>query len=101
LNNTSANHITLAIKVTPNASKNEVLGSSEGIWRLKIAAPADKGKANKELIEFLSKRLRIRKSDVTIIKGYTSHNKKIAITGLTLKEVIARLQPDNSQPFTG
>ena len=61
-----AGAITLNVKVTPNASKNEILGLTDGTWRVKIAAAPDKGKANKELIEFLSKRLGVKKSSISL-----------------------------------
>lgn len=81
----------LSIKVQPNAGRNEVVGVTDGIWRIKIAAPPDKGKANKELIEFLSKLLELRKDSITILKGHTSHNKIIVIEGMKAEEVEGRL----------
>lgn len=85
-----AGAITLNVKVTPNASKNEVLGLTDGTWRVKIAAAPDKGKANKELIEFLSKRLGVKKSCISILKGQTSHNKLVAVAGIMQEEIAKR-----------
>ncbi len=85
------NQARISVKVQPNAGKNELLGQLNGVWKIKIAAPPDKGKANKELIEFLSDCLQIRKDSVEILKGQTSHNKIISINGLTLDEVVKRL----------
>ena len=87
----SNNHTKIAFKVIPNAGKDEIVGFAQGIWRVKIVAPPDKGKANKELIEFLSKTLRIKKGQVTILKGLTSHNKIVAVEGLTSGEAEAGL----------
>jgi uncharacterized protein len=81
----------ISVKVMPNAGKNEISGLTGDVWRIKIAAPPDKGKANKELIEFLSKILEISKDSLTLIKGHTSHNKIIAIYGLTISSVNSRL----------
>jgi len=83
--------IRIPIKVQPNAVKNQVVGLSNGAWRIKIAAPPDKGKANKELVEFLSEVLGLRKDQVTIVKGHTSHNKLVSVGGLTQAEVEVRL----------
>jgi uncharacterized protein (TIGR00251 family) len=85
-----AGAITLNVKVTPNASRNEIMGLTDGTWRIKIAAAPDKGKANKELIEFFSKRLGIKKSSISILKGQTSHNKVVAINGITQEEIVKR-----------
>jgi uncharacterized protein (TIGR00251 family) len=87
----SNDSVNLSLKVQPNAGKNEVVGSTNGVWRIKISAPPDKGKANKELIEFLSDILGQKKDHLTIIKGHTSHNKLLTIEGLTQAEVNARL----------
>jgi uncharacterized protein len=53
----SENAVKISIKVLPNARKNEIGGFSNDILRVKIAAPPDKGKANKELIDFFSDKL--------------------------------------------
>jgi uncharacterized protein len=76
----------LAVKVTPNAGRNEITGFREGVWHIKIGAPPDKGKANKELIDFLSERLGIKKSAILIIKGHAGRNKVIVIEGLASEE---------------
>ena len=87
----SINHIKLSIKVQPNAGKNQIVGLTNEVWRIKIAAPPDKGKANKELIEFLSSVLGLEKNRLDIIKGHTSHNKIVAVDGLTRAEIDTRL----------
>ncbi len=77
----------------PNAARNELAGFSEGVLRVKVAAPPVKGKANKELIAFLAQKLGLSKGDLTILKGHTSRNKLISIVGLTREELNQRLSP--------
>ncbi len=69
----------LRISVNPNSSKNEITGYNEAKKSLKvnIAAPPDKGKANKEIIKFFSKLL---KKKVNIIKGLKSRDKVLQIS---------------------
>ncbi len=83
----------LAVKVTPNASRNEIMGFTDGVLQVRIAASPVKGKANKELTDFLSKALGLRKSSVSIVKGQTSRNKVIAIEGISRDEIISRFSP--------
>jgi hypothetical protein len=83
--------IRLAVKVTPNAGRNEITGFDEDTLRVKIAAPPDKGKANKELVDFLSGRLGVKKTSVAIIRGLTSRNKVISVTGISREEIIKRI----------
>jgi uncharacterized protein (TIGR00251 family) len=79
--------------VHPNAARNELAGFSEGVLRVRVAAPPVKGKANKELIAFLAQKLGLSKGDLTILKGHTSRNKVISIAGLTREELNQRLSP--------
>ncbi len=81
----------ISVKVQPNAGRNQVVGLANGVWKVKIGAPPEKGKANRELVEFLSERLGLRKDAVTVIRGETSHNKIILIEGLTEAEIGQRL----------
>jgi len=81
----------LTVKVTPNANRNEIIAFSNGVLQVRIAAPPVKGKANKELTDFLSKTLGVRKSSISIVKGQTSRNKVIAIEGMSREDIIKRL----------
>lgn len=82
--------VKITVRVQPGARKNEVLGFQEDILRVKIAAPPVEGKANRELIVFLSEVIGIRKSDITIEKGETAKRKVLGITGITKAQVMER-----------
>src|SRR5450830_1474932 len=82
--------IKITVRVQPGARKNELLGFQEDILRIKIAAPPVEGKANRELIVFLSEVLGIRKSDITIEKGETTKRKTVGITGATKTQIMER-----------
>ena len=66
------------IRVSPNASKNEIIISDDMI-KLKITTQPLEGKANKAVIELLSKQLKVPKSNFEIVKGQTSKDKTILI----------------------
>ncbi|MFC1861301.1 DUF167 domain-containing protein [Chloroflexota bacterium] len=83
----------LSLRIHPNVARNEVVGMVEGVLRIKIAAPPDKGKANRKLISFLSKCLNVSKDHLDIVSGLTSRNKVIAIEGLDREEALKRLLP--------
>jgi uncharacterized protein (TIGR00251 family) len=85
--------VELWLRVHPNAVRNELAGFAEGVWRVKVAAPPVRGKANQELIAFLAQKLGLSKGDLTILKGRTSRNKLISIVGLTQEELNQRLKP--------
>ncbi len=83
----------MSLSVHPSAPRNEVIGCTGGTWQVRIAAPPVKGKANRELIDFLSKALGISKGCITIVSGHTSRRKLLAIEGLTSDEIAQRLLP--------
>ena len=80
----------ITVQVQPNASENRVVRFEGGVWYLRIAAQAVKGKANRELIRFLSDILGVSKTMITIEKGMTSRRKVIAIEGVSEEEVEAK-----------
>jgi len=86
----------ISLRVHPNAARNEIIGFKEGILQVKVAAPPVKGKANTELIAFLSKTLDVGKGSLSLIKGHTSRNKVIAIQGMNQNDIITRLSPMSS-----
>lgn len=77
------NGIKFSVKVIPNASKNEIICTEEGLIKIKITVPPVEGKANTKCIEFLSDILRIPKTSISIVSGQTSKNKTIFIEGDT------------------
>ena len=79
----------LALKVTPGAKKNEILGWEEDypqvgrVLKVKIAAPPVEGKANKEIVLFLAKALGIPKSSVEVVHGTSGRIKLVEIPDQT------------------
>jgi hypothetical protein len=68
--------IIVNIKISPNSKKNEIIKENESI-KIKITAQPIDGKANKAVIEYLSKNFKIPKTSIEIIKGETSKEKTI------------------------
>ena len=82
----------ISVHVNPNARQNKVVGFQDGLLKVMIAAPPTRGKANQELLRFLSDLLRISKSNFSIEKGATSKKKIVAISGLSQNEVLRLLE---------
>lgn len=68
----------LNLKISPNASKNEIIFVEDGV-KVKITAQPIDGKANKALIEYFSKFFKIPKTSISIIRGETSKEKTLYI----------------------
>ena len=65
--------------VKPNSAKNFIEGAYLGRIKIRIASPPEKGKANRELIKFISEKLEIPKKNIKIISGEKSHIKVLEI----------------------
>ena len=71
----------LSIKVVPKSSRNEIVEvQADGTWRVKVAAVAEKGKANVELCDFLAHEFGVARSRVEIVAGHTSQRKQVVIS---------------------
>lgn len=70
--------ILLRIKISPNSSKNQVIIDGDVI-KIKVTAQPIEGKANKAVIEYLSKQIKIPKTSIEIVKGDTSKEKTLFI----------------------
>lgn len=88
---TTKGGVRLHLFIQPKSSKNEVVGSHNGLLKIKITAPPVDGKANECLIEFLSDVFDIPKRDITIIRGETGRNKTVELSGLTEEAVKTKL----------
>jgi uncharacterized protein (TIGR00251 family) len=79
--------IVLNIRVIPRASRCELAGVQGDALKLRITAPPVEGAANKECVRFLSGMLGVKKSQIKIIAGHRSKNKKVSILGITRKDI--------------
>jgi uncharacterized protein len=84
-------HCTLALKVIPNAPRNEIAGRLGDAVKIKIHAPPLEGRANEALCDFLAERLALPRRSVSVMRGDTSRLKIVRIQGLSLDEVNSRL----------
>ena len=82
----------IAVRVTPRSSKNEIVEvQTDGTVRIHITAPAEDGKANEELVAFLSDILRVPKTRIDIVAGSSGRDKLIAVVDMDAQEVHDRI----------
>lgn len=79
------------MRVTPRASKDELLGWQDGALRVRLRAPPVEGRANEALVRLLAERLGIAPSRIEVVSGGAARTKRLRIVGLTEGEVLARL----------
>jgi uncharacterized protein (TIGR00251 family) len=72
--------VTLRVKVVARSAKSKVAGElGDGVLKVKIAAPPEKGKANEELCRVLAEHYGVPKSAVSIASGHTASLKLVKI----------------------
>ena len=73
-------YIVLKIKAQPQASKSEFCGLyGEDAIKVRVAAPAVEGAANKELAKFLAKQFKVPKTSVAFVSGQNSKVKLVKV----------------------
>lgn len=81
------------VKAQPNAGKNAVTCEHNGMLKVKIACAPERGRANEELIGYLSGLLNVSKSRVQVVKGMASREKTVVISGMTKADFLRLIQP--------
>lgn len=81
----------LPVRAQPGARKAGVLGEQNGALKVAVTAPPEDGRANQALIEALRDMLRLKRSQVELISGQASRDKRFLIRGLTRAELEERL----------
>lgn len=89
---TGADSVECQLKIVPGSSRTSIEGELDGMLKMKVAAAPEKGKANKEVVAFLAKRLGIRKNDIEILSGHTNPVKRIQIKGVGASQLEALIQ---------
>lgn len=84
--------VSLAIKLQPRASANEIGDPLGNELRIKVTAPPVDAAANEALIRLLAERLNCPRSAVQLLRGHTSRHKVVKIYGFASDEILAKLR---------
>lgn len=84
---TRAEGVVLPVKAQPGAGKNELRGVQDGALKVCVTQVPEKGKANKAIVEYLAKALKIRKSQISLLSGELSSQKKFLVADIDETEL--------------
>ena len=79
------------ITLIPRASKTCVDGELGDALKIRLQAPPVDGQANKALLQFLKKQLKVSGSQLALVAGAKNRSKRIRVTGLTELDIRERL----------
>ena len=83
--------VSLAVKLQPRASIDEIGEALGPELRIKVTAPPVDAAANEALIRLLAERFDCPRSAVQLVRGHTSRHKIIKLHGFSADDVLARL----------
>lgn len=78
---------TISIQAQPRASRTEVVSEHDGWLKVRVAASPVDGAANTEIINWLSKQLKVPKADIEFLSGERGRRKVALIHGLSVAEI--------------
>ena len=89
----------LRLTVAPGAQRTQVVGLYGDRLKVRLAAPPEKGSANRELIDFLARALNLPKSSFKLTGGAQSRSKVVAVYDLSpdLSDRLCRLVPASKE----
>lgn len=82
----------LAVRAQPGARRTGIVGEQNGALKVAVAAPPDKGKANAAVQEVLCDALSLKRSQVELVAGPASRDKKFLLRGVTTEALTVRIQ---------
>lgn len=81
----------ISLKVVPSSGRQECVLDKSGELKCYVKSQPERGLANKELINFLSKALKVPQVSIMLLSGDTARKKKIKIDGLETYEQLLKL----------
>jgi uncharacterized protein (TIGR00251 family) len=90
--------VILSVRVVPKASRSEIVGLEGDTLRVRVAAPPERGKANKELIKLLAGTFGVRNNQVEIVSGQKARRKRVRVEGVDSRTVLTLLTDNGLSP---
>ena len=89
------------LRVSPGAARARVVGrhgpAQNGVWKVRVAAAPERGKANDAVLALLAETLAVPRSSVTLVSGGGSRDKIVKLAGLEPDEIERRLATAGGQ----
>jgi uncharacterized protein (TIGR00251 family) len=83
--------VVLPVRAQPGARRDEIRGVHDGMLKVSVTAAPEKGKANKAIIALLARQLNLRKSQIELLSGDTSSQKRFLLRDVTAETLTPQL----------
>ena len=81
----------VAVRLQPRASRDAIVGMSDGVLAVRVSAPPVDGRANAALCKLLARAAGVAPSKVTVVRGERSRDKVVRVEGVTPEALRAAL----------
>jgi uncharacterized protein (TIGR00251 family) len=81
----------LPVRAQPGARRAGVQGEHNGALKIAVTAPPEDGRANRAIVEVVRELLKVKRSQVELISGATSRDKRLLVRGVARDNLLARL----------
>jgi uncharacterized protein (TIGR00251 family) len=79
------------LRVSPGATSARIVGRHGEAWKVRVAAPADRGRANEAVVRLLAETLSLPREAVTLVSGHGARDKIVQLAGLDPAQIERRL----------
>jgi uncharacterized protein len=86
-----AEGVVLPVRAQPGARRAGIQGERNGALKVSVTAPPEDGRANEALIDLLREVLKLKRSQVELIAGQTSRDKRFLIRGMGSEDIREQL----------
>ena len=87
-----------SVVVAPGAAQSDLVGRHGDAWKVRVAAAAERGRANAELVSLLAALLDVARDDVRIVAGRSARRKIVDVAGGSGDDVDRRLEAAAARP---
>jgi uncharacterized protein (TIGR00251 family) len=82
----------LRVRVSPGASRTELVGRHGDAWKVRVSAPPEDGRANDAVLTLLADRLDLPRRSLEIVSGHGGRDKVVRMAGIERAESERRLE---------
>ncbi len=81
----------LLVRAQPGARRSGIQGEYRGRLKIAVSAPPEDGRANDAIVDVIRESLALKRSQISLLGGQTSRDKRFLITGISLVDLTTRV----------
>jgi uncharacterized protein len=82
----------LRLRVSPGASRSELVGRQGDSWKVRVKAPAERGRANKAALALIAEAVMLPRDRISVVGGASGRDKLLRLDGVASEDVESRLE---------